>query len=491
MSRVIYNVKGLFTGPSGHNFLSYIGERPHDDYSNPLLTHNLIKQIDRVQSFSYDINIPHTQINQLNTRSVLGRPIINPPQVDFSFKYLVADVSNESKLGLYVNYPQYERAGEGSSSYDLNGTPFYLNNTGHTLLSGFVDEEEHQDYYYQTGTYDPFFPARTYRDRKNFYLAVRGDLEDIYTGERLEDLNAKDPQEVVDPNATGYNVISFGRCYMTSYSTEASVGTFPTVDVTYVGENVMFETSGSGFLSPTIEPKYGKQFADMHCVIPKRIERNPISVVRPGDINFSVDSFSGVGIDFNNLHLESYVISFDVPRERENNLGYKFPISRKVNFTAPVTISINGIVEKMSSGSLIDLVNLNQDYNFTITLDMPQNCKTPLTGDPINAGVTPLQLREEELIRYSFNSAKLDQFSYDTSIGENKLFSASFSTEIDPDDLSKGLFISGFLSDRKLEDFQLLETTPEAEVHTEDIERLHLELEESSGLLVSNYLPLY
>ena len=126
MSRVIYNVEGLFTGPSGHNFLSYIGERPHDDYSNPLLTHNLIKQIDRVQSFSYDINIPHTQINQLNTRSVLGRPIINPPQVDFSFRYLVADVSNESKLGLYVNYPQYERAGEGSSSYDLNGTPFYL-----------------------------------------------------------------------------------------------------------------------------------------------------------------------------------------------------------------------------------------------------------------------------------------------------------------------------------------------------------------------------
>ena len=169
---------------------------------------------------------------------------------------------------------------------------------------------------------------------------------------------------------------------MTSYSTEASVGTFPTVDVTYVGENVMFETSGSGFLSPTIEPKYGKQFADMHCVIPKRIERNPISVVRPGDINFSVDSFSGVGVDFNNLHLESYVISFDIPRERENNLGYKFPISRKVNFTAPVTISINGVVEKMSSGSLIDLVNLNQDYNFTITLDMPQNCKTPLNRRP-------------------------------------------------------------------------------------------------------------
>ena len=106
MSRVIYNVEALFVGPSGHNFLSYIGGSPNSDYSNPLQTHNLIKQLDRVQNLSYDISIPHTQINQLNTRSVLSRPIINPPEVNFTFSYLVADVSNEAKLGLYVNYPQ-------------------------------------------------------------------------------------------------------------------------------------------------------------------------------------------------------------------------------------------------------------------------------------------------------------------------------------------------------------------------------------------------
>ena len=35
-----------------------------------------------------------------------------------------------------------------------------------------------------------------------------------------------------------------------------------------------------------------------------------MTVVNPGDINFSIDSFSGIGIDFNNLHLESYVIEF-------------------------------------------------------------------------------------------------------------------------------------------------------------------------------------
>ena len=90
----------------------------------------------------------------------------------------------------------------------------------------------------------------------------------------------------------------------------------------------------------------------------RQVDRNPISVVRPGDINFSV--IFRVRVDFSNINLESYVISFDIPRGQERNLGHKFPISRKVDFTAPVTIDIAGTVEKMSSGSLIDIVNLNQ-----------------------------------------------------------------------------------------------------------------------------------
>ena len=145
----------------------------------------------------------------------------------------------------------------------------------------------------------------------------------------------------------------------------------------------------------------------------------------------------------------------------------------------------------MSSGSLIDLVNLNQDYNFTITLNMPPTCGASVTSEPVHAGTTPLETRTSELIRYAFNRAKLDGFNYDTSIGENKQFTASFSTEIDPDDLSKGLFISGFSSDQTLEEFHLLETTAAMDGGTGDFERFHLELEESDGLLVDNFIPLH
>jgi len=483
MSRIIYNAEGLFVGPSGSNFLDYVGGEPHDSYASPLTTHNLIKQIDRVQALSYDISVPHTQVTQFNTRSVVSRPIINAPEVSFSFSYLVSDVSNEAKMGLYVNYAQFEQPHAGA--------PFFSNNTGQSLISGFAAEDETNKQHYQEGTADPYFPNQSFRDKKNYYLAVRSDKEDLYTGTNLEDLTKRDNQDFVDTDAPNHNLISFGRCYMNSYSTEASVGDFPLANVSFVAENVMFETSGSGFLSPMIEPKSGNQFNNLNSVLPKRQSRNPISVVRPGDINFTTDSFSGLGVDFANLHLESYVISFDIPRGAETNLGHKFPISRKVNFPVPVQLSINGIVENMNSGSLIDLVNLNQDYDFSITLSMPRNCDTPSTGEPIQAGSTTFENRDDPLIKYSFNKAKLDAFNYDTAIGDNKNFSASFSTELDPDDLTRGFFISGLLGDRKLEDFHLLETTDAMDGGTGDFERFHLELEESNGLLVDNYIPLY
>ena len=58
-------------------------------------------------------------------------------------------------------------------------------------------------------------------------------------------------------------------------------------------------------------------------------------------------------------------------------------------------------------------------------------------------------------------------------------------------DLTKGFFISGFLADQKLEEFHLLETTGVMDGGTGDFERFRLELEESDGLIVDNYIPLY
>ena len=43
-------------------------------------------------------------------------------------------------------------------------------------------------------------------------------------------------------------------------------------------------------------------------------------------------------------------------------------------------------------------------------------------------------------------NAKVERISYSSSIGTNKTVSIGFSSDLDPEDLSKGLFLSGFVN---------------------------------------------
>ena len=105
---VIYNCQALFVGPapeSDYNFFDYNGGPPINDHTPLVQKINRLAPIDRVQSVSYQINIPHTDILQLNQRGIVDRPIINHPTVDLSFDYLLCGTKNEARLGFNVNYP--------------------------------------------------------------------------------------------------------------------------------------------------------------------------------------------------------------------------------------------------------------------------------------------------------------------------------------------------------------------------------------------------
>ena len=105
---VIYNCQGLFVGPApetGYNFIAYTGGPPTNDHSNLYQQLNLLHPIDRVQSISYSINVPHTNVTQINKRGMVDRPIVNYPTVSLNFNYLLCGTKNEARLGFNVNYP--------------------------------------------------------------------------------------------------------------------------------------------------------------------------------------------------------------------------------------------------------------------------------------------------------------------------------------------------------------------------------------------------
>tara|TARA_R100001463_G_scaffold7213_3_gene22827 strand:- start:155 stop:1588 length:1434 start_codon:yes stop_codon:yes gene_type:complete len=472
---VIYNCQALFVGPapeSGYNYFDYNGGTATNDHSNLVQKINRLNPIDRVQSVTYQINIPHENVLQINQRGIVDQPIINHPTVDLSFNYFLCGTKNEARLGFNVNYPLYH--------FPFDGVSYYADNNTVPLLTGFFQENKS---FVQNKSWEKF-EVPVYRDCKNIYVAVNQDGNDINKFYQKEDFLSPDIYQSIDPSATGYHVISFGNCYLNSYSVNGAVGQIPAASASYTAYNVNFDMSGSGFQAPGIETKSGTISPEKDVVIPRVLPDEGYPALEPGDITVTTDSFSGLGVDFDKLHLQSYGISINLPREPLNNLGYKFPVDTKVNSPVFASLTIDGIVESGNSGSLVDLISINSGYDFTIKVD-PQGC-VKSTAAPINAGTIPINT-EVESLRYTFLGAKLESFNYETSIGDNKTFNASFTVEVNPDDQTKGLFISGVLGMEKVEDFILLEGTPDG---GSDQDGYYLQ-QETDDLLVTNLIPPY
>ena len=221
---VIYNCQALYVGPApetGYNFVPYTGGKPTNDYSNPYQTLNLLHSVGRIQSVSYNISVPHMDISQLNQRGLIAREIVDYPTVDLEFNYLLCGTKNEARLGLNVNYPLF--------NYPFEGEPYYINNENVSLLSGFFEPNKSK----KTKRIWQDFGLNTYRDCRNIYVAVNQEGADVNKTYFKENFTEADLYQGVDPNATGYHVISFGNCYLNSYSTNGAVGALPGASVSY------------------------------------------------------------------------------------------------------------------------------------------------------------------------------------------------------------------------------------------------------------------
>ena len=468
---VIYNCQALFLGPapeSGYNFFNYEGNAPVNDDSSLVTKINRLNPVDRVQSVSYSINVPHTDLAQLNQRGLQDRPIIENPTVDINFNYLLCGTKNEARLGLNVNYPLFNSPFSGES--------YYTNNEQVSLLSGFFEPNKDRS----LKRYWEDYALNLYRDCRNIYVVVNQEGNDVDSAYFKETFNSPDEYQSVDPNSPDYHVIGFGNCYLNSYSTTAQVGSFPSASASYTAYNAAFTMSGSGFNAPGIETKSGTVSPDNKVTIPRILSEEGYTALQPGDITITTDSFSGLGVDFDKMHIQGYEISIDLNREPLNNLGYKFPVDNRATSTIYANLSLDALVESGNSGTLVDLVSINSGYDFTIKID-PNGCEKSILA-PINAGAIPIN-KQDEALRYTFKNAKLNDYEYSTSIGPNKTFTASFSVEIDPDDqVNQGLFISGVLGMEKVEDFILMEGGSN--------ENFYLQ-QESNALLVTNLIPPY
>jgi len=448
-NRVLYNCQALYVGPSpssGYHFINGAGEL-NNVYEYDSDNYNLIKRINRVTNLDYSITLPRESIKQLGKSSIASVPIINNPTVQVDFEYYLNGVTNEARLGWNVNHNFTDEIRSGESIQDHYNTFLF---SGLNIYDENIQPQQ-----------SPFWPGNNRSNRNIFAVVTRGQNEDeVVIRNTLEE----------GKSFRDANVISFGDGYITSYSTSCSVGSTPKAKVSFVCDNAIFYTGSSGLGIPSVNPKTLESYSGIKFVIPEEVMINDVSIILPGDILIDIqqtgdntttqmDNVTDLGAKFSDIKIQDYNISIRFDREDMNSIGYRAPASRRINFPIEVNFGFNNLVGDESESRLHEIIKTDKKYNVTIRMQD--------------------RLTKQNLIRYDFRKASLQDFAYRSSIEDNKQLAFNFKVNCAPDNLTEGFFVSGVLSRIRSSDFLLEENV------------INFLVTEADEKIITNFIPVY
>jgi hypothetical protein len=338
-------------------------------------------QLRRVQSANYSFNITRQDVNQFGQLARIEAVILESPTVSFDMSYYLGDGYNEQGLGF------------------VNDTNF---------SGGFISGQI------------------TSTSGNNFY---------VLTGPESLDTN-------FNAAGTDYSSIGIGNAFLTDYSVEASVGSIPTVSVSFEGTN-MNATAGisgsslgySGISGAGIDSVLGTPLDDQisGITLPAASPGTGAAIptaLRPGDITLSFASADGdaiVDLDGDGgAHVQSISLAIPLGRTPIDRLGSRFSFARVVDFPITPTLSVSAVVSETQTRALTTIINDDQFIdNLQFTFKDSNVANTPRAS-------------------YKMTKVKLDSESYSSSIGPNKTVDLSFSLSIGgANDTDNNVFFSG------------------------------------------------
>lgn len=386
-TRQIYQSDLLYVGPTGTNsptgkhssLAPFRGNPPN--VSELTSGDNLIYELFRVQSANYNFSKTLTDVNQFGELAAIDRIPLEQPNVSLNFNYLLSNFINEKLMGLTVQTV--------GSTQDVS------------VLSGILNNET---------------------DGKNYFIKSVGEGNDA-----------------IDNSASSYNVIAVGNGFISSYTSQGSVGAFPTVDVVVEGLNIQSDqiTATTGAIIPAVNPSDGTQITGYLYRLPTGLTsynnatltaNQGISALRPGDISFSLGLGAGdTFFDASDLKIQSYNVSFNMNRENLQKLGSKYAFAKVINFPLTATMQIDAIVGEFSTGNLVNIVNDNESFNPVVRINHPTTANTIIC-------------------EYKLKNAKLDNQDITSAVGQNKSVSLTFSAQVGgPQSIDAGVFLSGII----------------------------------------------
>ena len=385
MSSVLSLIDGFTTGAAAGVITSqnYIPTGTDNPNTSPL--RSAASQLKRVQNANYSFTINRQDVNQFGQLARIDSVILESPTVSMDFSYYLTDGENERLLGMTT---------DGKSQN----------------LSGIMTRSQN-DY------------------GNNFFILTVPEGRDAVVG----DMKSADEDKTV---------ISVGNAYITDYSIEGSVGSFPTASVSVEALNIKSDVGARFNTIPAIDSTDGTQICETCFMLPPAETGDGVSVLKPGDITIDLkdgallsrqmsgDSLGYGPEDKGSAHIQSFTISTPMGRTALQRLGNTYAFAKEVDFPVTCTLSVNALVSDLKDGNLVDLMCGNS-YDIKVKMQDPKciDCD-PNTGDPS--------------FIINFKKAVLDSESFSSAIGDNKTVDLSFSTQIGgPEDSTVGVFISG------------------------------------------------
>jgi hypothetical protein len=383
-NRVIYQSEALFNTNDNIDVSA----------STPSQTGALyINQFSRVQSCNYNFNIARKDVNQFGNLAAIDRIIVEQPTVGLDFSYLLSDMNNEKNLGFSVITSQTTTAGITAN----NATQSCLSGI---LTSGFVNT-------------------------KNYY---------VRTVNEGNDASSFGPD--ASPNITQGNTIGLGNGFLTNYSVNAAVGDFPTVSSTLECLNMNF-TAGNTGNAPGVTAAgliAGGTFALPQATGNPNGENalGKVSALRHGDITLTLAKTQGTaygGTDVTTAAaIQNFSISMGLNRSPLQKLGSKYAFSREIDFPVTISFSVNALVQDLTTGNLVDVVNNDALYDAVVILGAPTSANSNFVSN--------------EGVGYVLKRLSLDSQEFSTSIGANKSVTLNFSTQVgSPQQADRGMFM--------------------------------------------------
>lgn len=384
-NRIIYQSEALYAGPSpatGYHYQLVNGTKTNDANAAggwPSASGNLVEQLQRIQTANYSFTVDRTDVNQFGQLAAIDRVILTNPTVSLDFSYILANLSNEKNLGFTIS--------ENGSSTEVSAISGFLNGT---------------------------------QDERNYFIRTTPE--------------GNDAVGYSDVSSGNNGVIGIGNGFVSSYSTEGSVGNFPTTTINVEGLNMNFQKGLSGNYVPAVDPTNGSALSNYYQ-IPSAVQNmgtstaSGISALRPGDITLSIPQTTGGGADVATMNVQSYTLSFDLARTPIQKLGSKFAFARPIDFPLSVNLSVDAQVTDIIAGNIADLVGDDSTtYTPIITIKEP----------------TSNSSTQKTVAQFKLKGAKLDSQQFSSDIGSNKTVTLTFSAQVGgPQDTLRGLYISG------------------------------------------------